>query len=55
MSGLMVALCIVYTSFGVGGDCIYSWTGDKALRELQEANISQQSFPILLECATKVP
>ncbi|XP_015884086.1 uncharacterized protein LOC107419791 [Ziziphus jujuba] len=29
------------------------WTGDKALRELQEANISQQSFPILLECATK--
>ena len=31
-----------------------SWTGDKALRELQEANISQQCFPILLECATKV-
>ncbi|XVE94397.1 hypothetical protein REPUB_Repub02eG0005200 [Reevesia pubescens] len=30
-----------------------SWTGDKALRELQEANISQQCFPILLDCATK--
>ncbi|XP_024169418.1 Fanconi anemia group J protein homolog [Rosa chinensis] len=29
------------------------WTGDKALRELQEANISQQCFPVLLECATK--
>ncbi|KAA8537397.1 hypothetical protein F0562_026916 [Nyssa sinensis] len=29
------------------------WTGDKALRELQEANISQQYFPILQECATK--
>ncbi|XP_031254651.1 Fanconi anemia group J protein homolog [Pistacia vera] len=29
------------------------WTGDKALRELQEANISQQCFPILLDCATK--
>ncbi|KAB1203523.1 hypothetical protein CJ030_MR8G015346 [Morella rubra] len=29
------------------------WTGDKALRELQEANISQQCFPILLECAAK--
>ncbi|KAL9448863.1 hypothetical protein AB3S75_010908 [Citrus x aurantiifolia] len=29
------------------------WTGDKALRELQEANISRQCFPILLECATK--
>lgn len=29
------------------------WTGDKALRELQEASISQQSFPILQECATK--
>ncbi|RVX15979.1 Fanconi anemia group J protein-like [Vitis vinifera] len=32
---------------------IASWTGDKALRELQEANISQQSFPILQECARK--
>lgn len=32
----------------------HSWTGGKALRELQEANISQQCFPILLECATKV-
>lgn len=31
-----------------------SWTGDKALRELQEANISLQSFPILKECANKV-
>ncbi|PON76888.1 hypothetical protein PanWU01x14_032080, partial [Parasponia andersonii] len=31
----------------------YSWTGDKALRELQEANISQQSFPSLLGFATK--
>ncbi|KAH1214735.1 Fanconi anemia group J [Glycine max] len=29
------------------------WTGDKALRELEEANISKQCFPILLECATK--
>ncbi|XP_009362870.2 Fanconi anemia group J protein homolog isoform X1 [Pyrus x bretschneideri] len=29
------------------------WTGDKALRELQEANVSQQCFPILLECAVK--
>ncbi|GAV88138.1 DEAD_2 domain-containing protein/Helicase_C_2 domain-containing protein [Cephalotus follicularis] len=29
------------------------WTGDKALKELQEANISQQCFPILLDCATK--
>ncbi|XP_052202294.1 uncharacterized protein LOC127808030 isoform X2 [Diospyros lotus] len=29
------------------------WTGDKALRELHEANISQQCFPILQECATK--
>ncbi|KAJ4702299.1 Fanconi anemia group J protein-like [Melia azedarach] len=29
------------------------WTGDQALRELQEANISQQCFPILLDCATK--
>lgn len=32
----------------------FSWTGDKALRELQEANISQQCFPTLQECATKV-
>ncbi|OMP07585.1 Helicase-like, DEXD box c2 type [Corchorus olitorius] len=30
-----------------------SWTGDNALRQLQEANISQQCFPILLDCATK--
>ncbi|GMI82426.1 hypothetical protein like AT1G20720 [Hibiscus trionum] len=30
-----------------------SWTGDKALRQLQEANISQQFFPVLLECAVK--
>ncbi|PON84935.1 ATP-dependent helicase, C-terminal [Trema orientale] len=29
------------------------WTGDKALRELQEADISQQSFPSLLGFATK--
>ncbi|XP_022769400.1 Fanconi anemia group J protein [Durio zibethinus] len=29
------------------------WTGDKALRQLEEANISQQCFPILLDCATK--
>ncbi|KAI3465455.1 hypothetical protein Pfo_022118 [Paulownia fortunei] len=29
------------------------WTGDKALRELQEANISLQSFSILQECAKK--
>ncbi|KAL5848005.1 hypothetical protein ACOSQ3_011529 [Xanthoceras sorbifolium] len=32
---------------------ISCWTGDKALKELQEANIWQQCFPILLECATK--
>ncbi|OVA09158.1 ATP-dependent helicase [Macleaya cordata] len=31
----------------------YCWTGDKALRELQEVGISQQCFPILQECATK--
>ncbi|KAL8523702.1 hypothetical protein ACS0TY_013607 [Phlomoides rotata] len=29
------------------------WSGDKALKELQEANISLQSFPILQECAKK--
>ncbi|PIN05265.1 RNA polymerase II transcription initiation [Handroanthus impetiginosus] len=29
------------------------WTGEKALKELQEANISAQSFPILRECAKK--
>ncbi|XP_030528633.2 Fanconi anemia group J protein homolog isoform X2 [Rhodamnia argentea] len=29
------------------------WTGDNAMRELQEAHISQQCFPILLDCATK--
>nr|GMC88611.1 Fanconi anemia group J protein homolog [Ipomoea batatas] len=29
------------------------WTGDKALKELQEANVSRQYFPILKECATK--
>lgn len=33
---------------------MYSWTGSNALSELQEANISLQCFPILLECATKV-
>ncbi|KAL8088437.1 hypothetical protein AgCh_038285 [Apium graveolens] len=27
-----------------------SWTGEEALRELQEASISQQSFPILKNC-----
>ncbi|KAF6159788.1 hypothetical protein GIB67_030046 [Kingdonia uniflora] len=32
---------------------IDSWTGDKALKELQEVGISQQVFPILKECATK--
>ncbi|KAK8580754.1 hypothetical protein V6N12_071007 [Hibiscus sabdariffa] len=31
-----------------------SWTGDKALWQLQEANISQQFFPVLLECAIRV-
>lgn len=31
-----------------------SWTGDMAVRELQEAQISKQCFPILLECVTKV-
>ncbi|KAK9109510.1 hypothetical protein Sjap_017570 [Stephania japonica] len=30
-----------------------SWTGDKALRELQEIGISPQLFAILKECATK--
>lgn len=29
------------------------WTGENALRELQEAGISQEFFPILQECATK--
>ncbi|XP_056164898.1 uncharacterized protein LOC115666787 isoform X2 [Syzygium oleosum] len=29
------------------------WTGDDAVRELQEVHISQQCFPILLDCATK--
>ncbi|KAL2895246.1 Fanconi anemia group J protein-like protein [Bienertia sinuspersici] len=32
---------------------ISCWTGDKALKELQEANISQQCFPILKECSVK--
>ena len=31
-----------------------SWTGDKASKELQEANISLQNFPILQQCAKKV-
>ncbi|KFK44187.1 hypothetical protein AALP_AA1G226000 [Arabis alpina] len=30
-----------------------SWTGDQALRELEESNISRECFPILLECFTK--
>ncbi|CAH1452121.1 unnamed protein product [Lactuca virosa] len=30
------------------------WTGDKALKELEEASISKQCFPSLQECATKV-
>ncbi|XP_042516047.1 Fanconi anemia group J protein homolog isoform X2 [Macadamia integrifolia] len=29
------------------------WTGEKALRELQEAGISKHCFPILKECAAK--
>ncbi|KAK4390047.1 putative pentatricopeptide repeat-containing protein [Sesamum angolense] len=29
------------------------WTGDKALKELEEANVSLQSFPILQECAKR--
>ncbi|XP_047964909.1 Fanconi anemia group J protein homolog [Salvia hispanica] len=29
------------------------WTGDKASKELQEANISLQNFPILQQCAKK--
>ncbi|XP_071698535.1 uncharacterized protein [Rutidosis leptorrhynchoides] len=29
------------------------WTAEKALKELQEASISKQCFPILQECATK--
>ncbi|KAI4374871.1 hypothetical protein MLD38_012813 [Melastoma candidum] len=32
---------------------ISCWTGDGAVRELQEAQISKQCFPILLECVTK--
>ncbi|KAL7116480.1 hypothetical protein ACP275_03G007400 [Erythranthe tilingii] len=31
----------------------YCWTGNKALTELREANMSLQSFPILQECAKK--
>ncbi|CAI9786498.1 unnamed protein product [Fraxinus pennsylvanica] len=31
----------------------HCWTGDKALKELEEANITLQCFPILRECATK--
>ncbi|KAI0514106.1 hypothetical protein KFK09_010140 [Dendrobium nobile] len=30
-----------------------SWTGEKATQELQQGGISQQSFPVLQECATK--
>ncbi|KAJ4916274.1 RAD3-like DNA-binding helicase protein [Raphanus sativus] len=30
-----------------------SWTGDKALKELEESNISRECFPILLNCFTK--
>jgi hypothetical protein len=33
---------------------LISWTGDKAVKELQSAGITQQCFPILQECATKV-
>ncbi|KAL9276260.1 hypothetical protein ACSQ67_026190 [Phaseolus vulgaris] len=33
---------------------VWCWTGDNALGELEEANISKQCFPILLECATKL-
>ncbi|XP_047329067.1 Fanconi anemia group J protein homolog [Impatiens glandulifera] len=29
------------------------WTGEEALKELQEANISRQCFPVLQECARK--
>ncbi|XP_076944311.1 uncharacterized protein LOC143614894 [Bidens hawaiensis] len=29
------------------------WSGDKAVKELQEANISMQCFPSLQDCATK--
>ncbi|XP_020529996.1 Fanconi anemia group J protein isoform X2 [Amborella trichopoda] len=29
------------------------WTGDKALRELQVAGVTQQCFPILQDCAAK--
>ncbi|VFQ76373.1 unnamed protein product [Cuscuta campestris] len=32
---------------------ISCWTGDDALKELQDANVSRQCFPILQECATK--
>lgn len=31
-----------------------SWTGEEALRELQEASISEQSFPILKQCVAGV-
>ncbi|CAG7869519.1 unnamed protein product [Brassica rapa] len=30
-----------------------SWTGDKALKELEESNITRECFPILLNCFTK--
>ncbi|KAG6736597.1 hypothetical protein POTOM_060536 [Populus tomentosa] len=52
--------CSIQICFGDGGllhllvslaPMCYSWAGDKALREFQEANISQQCFPILLDCA----
>lgn len=31
-----------------------SWTADKAIRELQQAGITEQCFPILHQCAMKV-
>lgn len=48
-----IFICItLYKTFG----CLSfnSWTGDKALKELEESNITRECFPILLNCFTKV-
>ncbi|KAF2310235.1 hypothetical protein GH714_007353 [Hevea brasiliensis] len=49
--GNVVKGCSYYAARSMADDA--HWTGDKALRELEDANISQQCFPILLDCATK--
>uniref|UniRef100_A0A2C9TZF8 Helicase ATP-binding domain-containing protein n=1 Tax=Manihot esculenta TaxID=3983 RepID=A0A2C9TZF8_MANES len=49
--GKVVKGCSYYAARSMADDA--HWSGDKALRELEEANISQQCFPILLDCATK--